>query len=150
MARVRGCGVVLILLGLIGIIAPLCGYQNKLISSTSNELGIPSIVFSGISIIAGFIFLVLANRDFSDLTISNKHIRLMQKHRVIICPVCEFEMWEGEAYCRSCGTPLQLDKAASIKGVTGDNAHNKSICPFCGKDVEMGTVICPYCFGNIN
>jgi hypothetical protein len=70
MAKIRGFAVMLILFGLVGGIAPFCGYQNRLISSVSNDLNIYYIICI-LAIISGIAILYFTRSSYSRVEQNN-------------------------------------------------------------------------------
>jgi hypothetical protein len=135
MARLRGCSGVLILLGLIGIITPLFGYQNKLIESASIDLAISTGFISVILIVAGLVIGVFAFRDSSTVSHTRKLPRYWEKLQVNELP----------------NPKLERNHILAAGSVSNMTQHPKNeipsrirVCPYCHKEVDKSVSICPY------
>ena len=110
MAKIRGFAVVLILFGLVAGIAPFCGYQNRLISSISNDLNIYYVICL-LAIISGIAILYFPRRSHSARKFSNygkKYLHdrnskaIKKTTQTLNCPFCSYELDRLVTYCPRC------------------------------------------------
>ena len=105
-SRIAGLGLMLIILALCGIIAPLFGYQNRMIASAEEDWGIPPSLTILMIFIAGatvILFLAWVEWSAQKKRIEREERELKLKLKTIKCPNCGHEQSKDFMTCEQCG-----------------------------------------------
>jgi hypothetical protein len=65
------------------------------------------------------------------------------ERKVLFCPKCGSQTYQGAAFCVSCGSSLQL--ATTVAGTSGTAPQAGIYCPRCGTANTAGSVFCNKC-----
>jgi hypothetical protein len=75
----------------------------------------------------------------------------------MFCKYCAEELDDGVKFCSRCGKPqqaeaaaLQADAAQAPAPRADDSASGKPVCGSCGKTLERGWTLCPFCGTTLN